>query len=147
LNDGGFTDTRLTDEDRIILSPARQDVDDLPDLAVTCEYGINVSALRVLRNVHRILVKVRRFSVYTRAGTSRVIRYRGRLIFLGKRHDSQELLSKVFRANFLKFAAHFLRHTMKLIVGRQRKDGKAGTDLPCPEVDGPQGPCLGHHLY
>ena len=49
LDDGRLADARLAHEDRIVLAAPRQDVDDLTDLEIAPEHGIDLAGLRALR--------------------------------------------------------------------------------------------------
>src|SRR5687767_6758746 len=42
LDDGGFPDAGLASQDRVVLTPAHQDVDDLPDLLVAANHRVEL---------------------------------------------------------------------------------------------------------
>ena len=46
FDDGRLADARFTGEDRIVLPPPRQDVDDLADLGIAAEHGIDLARAR-----------------------------------------------------------------------------------------------------
>ena len=47
LDDGGLADAGLAGEDRVVLAPAHQNVDDLPDLVVAAEDRIHLAGFRL----------------------------------------------------------------------------------------------------
>jgi len=56
LDHGGLPDAGLTGQDGVVLPAAHQDVDDLADLLVAPDDGIDLAGPRVLRQVHRELL-------------------------------------------------------------------------------------------
>src|SRR6187397_566724 len=57
FNDGRFADTRLTDEDRIILCSTRQYLDDTPDFLVSADHRIKFSLAGKVREVAGITLQ------------------------------------------------------------------------------------------
>ena len=49
LGDGGLADARLADEHRVVLRPARQDLDDAPDLLVAADDRVELAGPRLGR--------------------------------------------------------------------------------------------------
>src|SRR4029453_6665459 len=62
FDDSGLTDSGLADEDRIVLPPPRENIANLPDFEITSEYRVDLAAASILRQVHRVLIKMRRLS-------------------------------------------------------------------------------------
>jgi len=46
FDDRGFSDSGLADQNRVVLGPAREDLDDPPDLLVPPDDGIDLAAAR-----------------------------------------------------------------------------------------------------
>jgi hypothetical protein len=46
LDEGGLADAGVADDDRVVLPTPREDVDDLPDLALAAEDGIDLPQAR-----------------------------------------------------------------------------------------------------
>ena len=57
LNDRGLSDTRLTDQHRVVLGPARQDLDRPPDLLVPTDHRIELAVPRRFGQVACILLE------------------------------------------------------------------------------------------
>ena len=55
FNDGGLTDARFTDENRVILRASRQDLNDAPDLVVAPDDGIELAFARNLGEIATVL--------------------------------------------------------------------------------------------
>ena len=51
FDDGGFTDTGLTDDDRVVLAATGEDVDHLPDRAVTAQHRVEFAVAGLLGQV------------------------------------------------------------------------------------------------
>ena len=66
FDDGRFADARLAGEDRVVLPPAREDVDHLADLGVAAEHRVDLAALGLVGEVGGELVESRRFAVSRR---------------------------------------------------------------------------------
>ena len=56
LDDGGLTDTRLTDQHRVVLTFTAEDTDDIPDLIITPDNRIILLILRTLHHLVAVLV-------------------------------------------------------------------------------------------
>ena len=56
LDDGGLTDTRLTDQHRVVLALTAEDTDDIPDLIITADDRIILLILRTLHHLVAVLV-------------------------------------------------------------------------------------------
>ena len=59
LGDGRLADARLADEDRVVLRPARQDLDDPPDLVVAADDRVELAGPRLGRQVAAVLLEGR----------------------------------------------------------------------------------------
>src|SRR6266404_3531901 len=57
LNDSGLTDTGFTGQNRIVLSPSGQDVNDLANLKVAAENGIDLSASSFCSQINSKLIE------------------------------------------------------------------------------------------
>ena len=79
FDDCRFADARLAREDRVVLPPPREDVDDLTHFGLAAPHGIDLARLRAAGEVDRVLIKVRRLGRPTRLAIGprgRVIRRR-----------------------------------------------------------------------
>ena len=54
LDDRGLADAGLAGQDRIVLPAPHQDIDDLPDLRIAADDGIDLAVARTLRQVGRV---------------------------------------------------------------------------------------------
>ena len=54
FDDGRLADARLADQHRIVLRPARQDLNDAPDLLVPSDHRIELAAARQRRQIARV---------------------------------------------------------------------------------------------
>ena len=68
LGDGRLADARLADEDRVVLRPARQDLDDAADLVVPPDDRVELAGARLGREVAAVLLerRVRAFGIRRR---------------------------------------------------------------------------------
>ena len=57
LGDGRLADARLADEDRVVLRPARQDLDDPPDLVVAADDRVELAGARLGGQVAAVLLE------------------------------------------------------------------------------------------
>ena len=57
FDDGRLPDTGLADEDRVVLRPPAEDLDDPPDLVVTTDHGIELSGSRLCSQVAAVLLE------------------------------------------------------------------------------------------
>ena len=57
LGDGGLADAGLADQDRVVLGPARQDLDDAADLLVAADHRVELAGARGLGEVARVLLQ------------------------------------------------------------------------------------------
>ena len=66
LDDGGFTDARLADEDRVVLGPAAEDLHNALDLFFTADDRVELAVFRSLGEVPAELVKDQRIGLAPR---------------------------------------------------------------------------------
>jgi hypothetical protein len=57
FDDGGLADTRLADQDGVVLAPALQHLDGTPDLVVAADDGVELALACPLREVERVLLE------------------------------------------------------------------------------------------
>ena len=57
LGDGRLADARLADEDRVVLGPARQDLDDAADLVVAADDRVELAGAGLGRQVAAVLLE------------------------------------------------------------------------------------------
>ena len=86
LDDGRLTHARLAGEDRVVLTPTHEDVDDLPHLRLAAEHGVDLARLRPGGEVDRVLVEIggRRRALRLAVGARRSAALRGGGIRAGK---------------------------------------------------------------
>src|SRR6185503_17846522 len=53
--DGGFSDSRLADQNWIVFCAAQQDLHDATNFIITPDYGIDFAAARLLRQIAAVL--------------------------------------------------------------------------------------------
>ncbi|CNJ20704.1 Protein of uncharacterised function (DUF3170) [Yersinia pseudotuberculosis] len=59
FNQGGFTHTRFTDQNRVVFTAARQDVDHLADLGIATKNWVNLPSFRFGGDVQRKFIQRR----------------------------------------------------------------------------------------
>ena len=149
LDHGGLSDARLAGEDGVVLAAAREDIDDLPDLEIAAQHGIDLAFLGVLREVDSELIEVgrlaARFGRARRAGRGSGRGGRLKRVLERILHDRGQLLAQGVRLDLLQLFADVADDARKLFVGNQRQRAKAGADLSGAEFERAHGPSLGEH--
>ena len=142
-----LADARLADQDRIVLPPAQENVDHLPDLEIATEDLIDLSLFRALGEVDRIRVEVRRLSLPGARGVrrSRGVRTLGQGLLARAGRNGGEVLPKRLHGNLRELAADVLHHSREIVIGEERKHRMAGAHLRRAVVDRAERPRLGEH--
>ena len=66
-----LADARFAGENRVVLAPARENVDDLPDLEIAAQHRIDLALLGVLGQVDGVLIEIRRLAAASGCGAPR----------------------------------------------------------------------------
>ena len=149
FDDGRLADARLARENRVVLAPPHEDVDNLPNLEVPAEYRIHLAGLGVLGEIDGVLIQVRRLAAggagfalgvgLSGAGRDNVL---ARAV-----HDGFEFLPEAVGLDLLKLLADGEHLAGQFLVDRQCQDREARADLPRSVIDGADGPRLGQHCH
>ncbi len=113
FDDGSLADACLAGENRIVLTAASENVNDLADLVVAAEHRIHLSRTRIGSEINSELIQILRFTAAR--STSRCGRPDARnigslrrlLIFRRAGDDSPEILAQRLLADFLEFTRDF----------------------------------------
>ena len=140
---------RFARENRVILPPPREDVDNLPDLEVAPQHRIDLPRLSVLRQVDGVLIQVGRLPPQLghapRRGRRGPCRRRFQRRFQGIHHDQRQGLAQCLRVDLLQFLAHLPRDPRELLIRKQRQQGKSGAHLGRVELQRANRPRLRKH--
>ncbi len=144
---------RLAGEDRIVLPPPGQDVDDLPDFRIASQHRIDVPAAGAGRQVDRVLIQCGRLGGAERLARRRSCRPcrrlgHGRLAGLVRVGDDRGKIpvQRVSR-NLLQFPRSLAGDTGQHFVRQERTQQVPGADLRCAEFDRSDHPGLADQVH
>ncbi len=121
FDNGGFADARFTGEDGIVLTAAREDVNDLANLVIAAEDGVNFASFGVRGQINGELIQILLFTGGGNAsgalGQTFEAKWnglRGFLVFGRASNDIPEILVECFGADLLEFAGDFPHQPRKI---------------------------------
>ena len=149
LGDGGLADARLTDQDGVVLGLAREDADDVADLGVASDHGVELVLLGHVREVGAVFLEdvIRLLGVL--AGDA------GAAAYLRQSPQERVLLDAELPDDLLQILVRLIQHTQHqmldgdilvlhpgrlVLCGRERLVHRAG-DIHLPRL--PPRPCHG----
>ena len=150
---GRFADARLAGEDRVVLPPSREDVDDLPHLGLAAPHRIDLARLRAAGEIDRVLIEVRRLGRPTRLAIGPCGCIAARRVARGRAAGHEVGLGRSRKHARCLAAEHVGRDPAKLIrggkqplgerlVGEQRHEQPRAANLLVAEVDAGDQPGL-----
>ena len=146
---GRLAHARFAGQDRVVLTAARENIDDLADLRVAAEHRIDLAFLGITGEIDRVLVEVRRLSAIGFAPSAGAEAAPENPVDVVSAESATIPIRSLRRASdidLLKFLAHVAHQARKFLIRREREDGESGAHLTCVEVDGADGPRNGQHL-
>src|SRR5439155_23650728 len=112
LDNCRLADSCLARQDRIVLAPAHQDVDDLPDFEITPQNWVNLSLRGISCEIESVLIQIRCLAPAARSGlcgcNSAGPRY---CVLAGSGDDAQKILAQALCRDLLKFFTHLAHDT------------------------------------
>src|SRR5260370_10069279 len=120
FDDGSLAAACLAGENRIVLTAASENVNDLADLVVAAEYRVHLSRTRIGSEINSELIQILRFTAARSTGrcgrpdARNIGSLRRLLIFRRAGDDSPEILAQRLLADFLEFTRDFAHQSHEI---------------------------------
>ena len=153
FDDGGLAHARFTGEDGIVLTATSKNVDDLADLVIAAEDGVDLPGFGIRREIDRELIEI--LLLPGRGNACSALRQAFaadgnglcRFLIFGRTGDDvPEIIMKRLGADFLKLARDFAHEPRKIAGAGNRENTEAGADLRGAEIERADVPSSGKHV-